>query len=84
VPYAVLNPDPRQLAPPPVITGYRRERQEQGRGRNAESGGEGDEVVYVASAAGAFGAAEGGVGHRTAQRGAAGGELVLGQAAHEA
>ncbi|MFE4828739.1 Shedu anti-phage system protein SduA domain-containing protein [Streptomyces sp. NPDC056672] len=53
MPYAVLNPDPCQLAPPPVITGHRRERQEQGRGRNAERGGEGDEVVYVAATAGA-------------------------------
>src|SRR3954469_18543293 len=60
--------------------GVLRPREQQSCGRGAEGEGEGDEVVDVAAAAGAFGTAEGGVGHRAAQCGAAGGELVLGQA----
>ncbi|GGN39076.1 hypothetical protein GCM10012285_15770 [Streptomyces kronopolitis] len=49
----------------------------------AESGGDGDEVVHVAAAAGALGATDGGVGERAPQRGAAFGELVLGERASQ-
>lgn len=49
--------------------------------RDAEGGGDRDEVVDVTAAVGALGAAE---GCRAAQRGASGSQLVLGQAARDA
>ncbi|WP_159393801.1 hypothetical protein [Streptomyces sp. NRRL F-5755] len=56
---------------------------QQGSRRYAEGGGGGDEVVDVAAAAGAFGAAEGSVGQGAAKGGAALGEAVLGEPAQQ-
>ncbi|KUL50304.1 hypothetical protein ADL30_30120 [Streptomyces sp. NRRL S-1521] len=60
------------------------ERLEQSDRRDAEGGGDGNEVVDVAAAAGTFGAAEGDVGQGAAESGAALGEAALGKSAQQA
>nr|BFD83366.1 hypothetical protein StreXyl84_27670 [Streptomyces sp. Xyl84] len=79
--YTSAKKDPLNALPGLDRRGLQRQ---QDCGRDAEGGGDRDEVVDVTAAVGALGAAEGCVTHRAAQRGASGSQLVLGQAARDA